>query len=571
MRGNGLLEGRIRNPFSATFVGRRMSHEENGFQVHLDRPARAGTMGRQEDAMTANADTRQRLATIALAAIVVAYLALGTLYAVRTPPWQVPDEPAHYNYVRYLVEERRLPVLQQGDYDQAYLEAIVEAKFEPTYPIDAIRYEFHQPPLYYLLQAPVYALSGGALLPLRLTSVLLGAGVVVVAYLVVRKVYPERAGVALGTAAFVAFIPQHIAMNAGVQNDPLAELILGLVLLRLVSWLRAGTAWSLRQHAVTGVIIGLGLLTKLSAYVAVPVAVVAVALKFWHTRRRRDADEGHRQVESSHRGLDLQAALPVLGALLLPALLIGLPWFVRNAVVYGGLDVAGLGRHAAVVQGQLTTARWIELYGWRQLPGVFSRTTFRSFWGQFGWMAVPMEWRVYLGLRVLSVLAVVGLVFRAVDTFERPAAGAGGRFSPMLILLLSSGLLTLGSYLWYNLSFYQAQGRYLYPALIPIGLAWTLGLDESLRRRTAPWLAGVLVLVTAYDLYQIVIRDHGEKWAALIHGAGAAYVGTGTVLGLGPLSALSRFRTWLLAAPYLLLVALCAASPFWFIVPNLSP
>ena len=519
--------------------------------------------------MTVNADTRHRLALVALAAIVVVYLALGALYAVRTPPWQVPDEPAHYNYVRYLVEQRRLPVLQQGDYDQAYLKAIVDSKFDPAYPVDAIRYEFHQPPLYYLLQAPVYALSGGALLPLRLTSVLLGAGVIAVAYLVVRKVYPGRTGVALGTAAFVAFIPQHIAMNAGVQNDPLAELILGLVLLRLVSWLRAERPWSLAQHAVTGVIIGLGLLTKLSAYVAVPVAVIAVVLQYWRARHAGEVDENHPQAEDSRRGLNVQAALPVLGALLLPALLIGLPWFVRNALVYGGFDIAGLGRHAAVVQGQLTTAQWIELYGWRQLPGTFSRTTFRSFWGQFGWMAVPMDWRVYLALRILSVLAVVGLVFRAVDVFERP--GAGRAFSPALLLLLSSGLLTLGSYLWYNLSFYQAQGRYLYPALIPIGLAWTLGLDESVQRRTAPWLAGVLALVTAYDLYQVFVRNHGEKWAALIHGVGTAYVGAGTVLGLGPLSALSRFRTWLLAAPYLFLAALCAASPFWFIVPNLSP
>ncbi|HUT18080.1 MAG TPA: DUF2142 domain-containing protein [Anaerolineae bacterium] len=518
--------------------------------------------------MTTNADTRERLRTpiraripirapIALAAIVVVYLALGVLYATLTPPWQVPDEPAHYNYVRHLVEERRLPVLQQGDYDQAYLSEIVDQKFDPAYPIDSIRYEYHQPPLYYLLLAPVYALSGGALLPLRLTSVLLGAGVVIVAYLVVHKAYPSRTGLALGTAAFLAFIPQHIAMNAGVQNDPLAELILGLVLLRLVSWLRSDTAWTTRQHAVTGVIIGLGLLTKLSAYVAVPLALVAVVLKYSGSYPRRGrTSERERGFEG--RGLDVQAALAALAALLLPALLLGLPWFVRNAVVYGSLDFTGLGRHAEVVQGQLTTAQWIARYGWRQLPGAFVRTTFRSFWGQFGWMAVPMEWRVYLALRVFSIFAGVGLVFRLVDAWD-----AGRRPSASLLLLLCSGILTLGSYLWYNLSFYQAQGRYLFPALIPIGLAWTLGLEESLRRRTAPWLAGVLALVTAYDLFKI-LRGAGNKWAVLIHGAGMAYVGAGWVLT-------TRFRAWLLSAPYLFLVAVCAVSPFWFIVPNLSP
>ena len=523
-------------------------------------------MGGKEDAMTANTAARQRLAPFVLAAIVVAYLALGALYAARTPPWQVPDEPAHYNYVRYLVEERRLPVLQPGDYDQVYLSEIVSSRFDPAYSIDPIRYEFHQPPLYYLFLVPAYVLSGGALLPLRLASVLLGAGVVLVAYLTVRRAYPGGAGLALGTAAFVAFVPQHLAMTAGVQNDVLSELILGLVLLRLVSWLRADEPWPVARHAVTGAIIGLGLLTKLSAYVAVPLAVVALLLKHWRAGRAPAAGTGVQDgvpPSATRRGLDVQAALPALAALLLPALLLGLPWFARNAAVYGALDLTGLGRHAEVVQGQLTTAQWIELYGWRQLPGAFVRTTFRSFWGQFGWMAVPMEWRVYLALRVFSILAVVGLVFRAVDAWD-----AGRRPSAALILLLCSGLLTLGSYLWYNLSFYQAQGRYLFPALIPIGLAWTLGMEESLRRRSAPWLFGVLALVTVYDLYLVFVRDVGEKWVALIHGAGTAYVGAGWALGL---LSLDRLRPWLLAVPYLFLAALSAASPFWFIVPNLSP
>src|SRR5262245_2414668 len=79
------------------------------------------------------------------------YLALAWLYALNTPPWQVPDEPAHYNYVRALAEHAALPVLQPGDYDQTYLEKIKREKFPPSLPIDSIRYEAHQPPSYYLL------------------------------------------------------------------------------------------------------------------------------------------------------------------------------------------------------------------------------------------------------------------------------------------------------------------------------------------------------------------------------------------------------------------------------------
>jgi len=41
-----------------------------------------------------------------------------------------------------------------------------------------------------------------------------------------------------------------------------------------------------------------------------------------------------------------------------------------------------------------------------------------------------------------------------------------------LILLF---VLTLGGYLYYNLTFVQHQGRYLFPALIPIGLVFAIG------------------------------------------------------------------------------------------------
>ena len=86
-----------------------------------------------------------------LAAIVLAYLAIATLYALYTPRWQVPDEPAHYNYVRYIAETRSLPVLREGDYDQAYLDTIKAQRFPPDLSVDPIRYESYQPPLYYLL------------------------------------------------------------------------------------------------------------------------------------------------------------------------------------------------------------------------------------------------------------------------------------------------------------------------------------------------------------------------------------------------------------------------------------
>ena len=135
--------------------------------------------------------------------------------------------------------------------------------------------------------------------------------------------------------------------------------------------------------------------------------------------------------------------------------------------------------------------------------------------------------------------------------------------SPAL-LLACSGLLTLSTYLGYNLTFYQAQGRYLFPALIPLGLAWSFGLRESLRRLNARMIGIVLALVAALGAFRWLTRMCNSKWQTLINGTGAALM---IARWLGPKDA----EDWFFAVPYLFMVGLCAVSPFWFIVPYLTP
>ena len=59
--------------------------------------------------------------------------------------------------MRFVATTGGFPVLQMGDYPHAYMEEIKSRKFPPDLSIDPIRYEFHQPPLYYALLAPIYA------------------------------------------------------------------------------------------------------------------------------------------------------------------------------------------------------------------------------------------------------------------------------------------------------------------------------------------------------------------------------------------------------------------------------
>src|SRR5512139_1971244 len=181
-------------------------------------------------------------ANITLVFILIAYLALGTAYALQTPAWQAPDEPAHYNYIKFIARNRALPVLQMGDYDQAYNEEFTRTPQNiASLSIEPLRYENYAPPLYYLLATPIFALTDGWITAIRLFSVVIGGGLVVVAYLIGVEAYPDQLLFALGGAAFVAFVPQHLAMMSAVNNDSLSELLIALVVLQCMRLYRLAT------------------------------------------------------------------------------------------------------------------------------------------------------------------------------------------------------------------------------------------------------------------------------------------------------------------------------------------
>jgi 4-amino-4-deoxy-L-arabinose transferase-like glycosyltransferase len=430
--------------------------------------------------------------------ILACYLLVGTLYAAQVPAWQAPDEPAHYNYIRQLADGR-LPVITEGDYDQAYLDEIRTARFAPEYSVVDIEYEDWQPPLYYLLLTPIFLLFDGALLPLRLTSLLLGAGVIWLAYRTARLLFPEAEWVAWSTAVFIAFIPQHVAMLASINNDSLSELLIALLLYLTLRWVTRDGIRKLgddrRWLIGLGFILGLGFLTKATVYLMAPVLAVVLLWQYWGTWQRL-----------------FQAGV----LLFAPAFVLGAIWWVRNIIVYGGLDALGKAAHDAVVVGQPRTVEWISRYGLDGTIQRFFQTTFNSFWGQFGWMAVPMRVEVYWLLLGLSSAAILGLLLYRFTTTQLPVQFRSRL--PVLILWLVF-LLTVAIHVGYNLTFVQHQGRYLFPALIPIALGFSLGLGTWLLlverpfRRERPLLVNLfplglgtaLVLLDIFALFRFIL------------------------------------------------------------------
>ncbi len=521
-----------------------------------------------------------------LALILLVYLLLATLYAANVPAWQAPDEPAHFNYIHELATTGQLPVLRMGDYDESYIRLLTGQRFPPELSIAPLRYQAHQPPLYYLLGAVVFRTSGGELLPLRLLSVALGALFIGLIYAIVRLVFPGRPALALGAAAFTAFLPMHVAQSASLNNDALAEVLLAAILLLSIRYVkfalvgpRPPRAW---DALAIGLLLGLALVTKVSAYVAVPIALAAPLIAWYESRRPSISNSPIHHSPIHHSSFIIHH----FALILLPALLLALPWYIRNASLYGNLDILARSRHDVVVIGQLTTGELLMQVG---LAGVLERFlvwSHSSFWGVFGWMGVWMDARVYTAALAFGAAVVAGCMWQVAGGRGQVVGGrwqVAGHRSPVtddrsrfrrwaLALLGLAALGTLGIYLLYNLQFVQPQGRYLFPALPAISLAVAVGWWSVTRwPGAARWAAIALLGAAGVAALWGVTHEGINRWSLLIFGGGAAaaWVWSLTALRLRD-ATLRRLRAVLYGAPFAIMAALSALALWRFVLPQLT-
>ncbi len=537
---------------------------------------------------------------LALVLILIGYVTAATIYAVVTPAWQNPDEPAHYNNIAQIAAGQGLPVLRAGDYDQEYLSALVSGHFPPHMSISPLRYEAYQPPLYYVAAAPVFLLGGGELVFLRLFNVLLATVSLLLLYACMKTVFPTKPLLTIGATAFAAFLPMHVAMTAAVNNDGLAELLVLAAMLTLLRWMKRRFYRSLTPSGVSedgtierralfllGILLGLGMATKIYSYALAPLAAGAVLLTAWLSP---SAHLEYRQPRPTVRGLlrGLRAALWVLT----PALLLTVPLWLRNIQLYGAWDFLGLQFHDRVVAGQPTTAEWIAREGFVAYLERALDFTFRSFWGVFGWLGIFMEPRIYMLLLAFTGALMLGLLWALVRFIcGRPEADMDRYQFWVLGLFGVMVLAVLASFAWYNLKFVQHQGRYLFWGLLPIsafvGLAW-----RELMQPLQGKLTGLMTVVLATALAIADLRaDIMDRWAILLIGlfgltlmlqplllfgsVDAIVIGAPPwlqrILGhprLQPLLGGARVAMW--ASPFVALLLLNLLIPFRYILPQLG-
>lgn len=441
-----------------------------------------------------------------VALVMLVYLVIGALFAVYTPDWQAPDEPAHYNYIAQMAEDRRVPVIEPGDWDQDYLDALRSARFAPELLDDLrrVEYEDHQPPLYYALAVPVYLATDGDLTALRLYSMTWGLLIIAGAYALARLMFPARPWLALATASFVAFQPQQMHILASVNNDALAWGIVAMGLAGAVAYVKAEPG---RQPSpwLLGLLVGVGLITKATTYFLAGLIPLAILLRWW--------------AHSQSQNRDLRPLMRALAAFLIPALILGGVWWLRNIAVYGFPDFLGLAAHDAVVVGQPRTADLIERLGFGGYLREIVTVTFNSFWGQFGWMAVPLPRWTYTLIGVWLAISAAGWLVDAWQRRREPAAPRRPEQVHAWILLTVAVSLAVLAYLYYNTEFQQHQGRYMFTLLVPLGLALALGFDAWRRLIFAaapPRLRDLSPALTVLAFWPLALLNVWLLWRVLI-------------------------------------------------------
>ena len=536
---------------------------------------------------------------LALALILIGYVVAATLYAVITPAWQNPDEPAHYNNIAYIATGHGLPVLRAGDYDQEYISALVSGGFPPHLAIGSLRYEAYQPPLYYIAATPAFWLGNGDLRFVRLFNVILGAVSLLLLYACMETVFPTKPLLTVGATAFAAFLPMHVAISAAVNNDGLAELLILATMLTLLRWMKGRFYRSVvaagqhendvarRTLLLLGVLLGLSMATKIYGYAMAPLVIGAVLLTVWLAPVA--------QLDQRLTRPTRQAWWRALGAalwVLAPALLLVIPLWLRNLQLYGAWDLLGLQMHDRLVAGQPTTAEWIVREGFVTYLERALDFTFRSFWGVFGWLGVFMEPRIYTLLLAFTGVLLLGLLWALVRFIcGRPEADMDRYQFWVLGLFGVMVLAVLASFAWYNLKFVQHQGRYLFWGLLPISAFVALAWRELMQPLQGK-LTGLMALVLAGALAVADLRtDIMDRRAIvaiglfglllmlqplLLSGAvDAIVIGAPPWLQrflmqrrLQPIFGVMRVGVW--ASPFLALFVLNLLIPFWYIAPQLG-
>jgi 4-amino-4-deoxy-L-arabinose transferase-like glycosyltransferase len=474
--------------------------------------------GLRAGAARAGAIPRPLAVLLVLAAIHV------VAWAMVLPPFQGPDEDAHFAYTQQLAETGSTPAESGGngknrstEQDEAMrwgnlfsLRGVLDARpawsDAETRTWDEVEADLpgsasadgegpnavaQNPPLYYALEAvPYHVAPGGSFFNrvyvMRLASAVFYLGTVALMWLIASELFPQLWARTLATA-LVALQPK-LAMLAGTINPDV------LLVLTWTAFIYAGIR-ILRHGPTARRLVGAGAITALAALThgrGLPMAGALVALLLiTYIHGRYTAREA------------VRGALFSLGALAVGLALLGLFKLVGGSGggTYGGALTGFEGGRAFNVREFLS-------YVWQfylPKPGFlepaigpagygFGEVYVNTFWSNFSWLEVSFPRFVLDLLHAGTILVLFGLYTVAVARFD--AVKRNWRLIVFLVLTGAALVVAVHVTSYRNMLINPGDplitGRYLLP-LISIGAIAVTTLVTALPRRLAALATGGLV------------------------------------------------------------------------------
>lgn len=468
----------------------------------------------------------------AVSLVFVVAVANGAAWSLLTPPFQVPDETAHFAYVQSIAENGSPsgaagrpefsseqiqamtamgtlniignPLVQSPVDDLAATAALREAakvarRDDGGGPSSASS----QPPLYYGLAALPYKAFSWATLPTRLhamraLSILMfafGAGLcaLIAAEFLPRYPWaPVVGGLAVALSPYTAFI------SSGVTPDALLLTLSAAAILLVARAFRRGL--TVRRVLALGLTLGAGILTKLTFLAFLPPTLLVLAFLAFRERRRNMTNE---------RG----GAFGGFGTALVAAITLPIVALFLTRVIFQSGTPQPEPSNVTVGLESTTNLRAILVYGWElflpRLPFMvpqFGYSPLLSTWidgfaGRYGWLdyAAPTwvaTWfRFFLAatgfLTVSAIIKARETVFsRGLEVFSYIA------FS----LALGAVVAKVGYDYRRATGLVFEQPRYLF-GLVGLYSGFIAVACLGLGRRTAPKLAVVAIgLFCLHDL-----------------------------------------------------------------------
>lgn len=411
--------------------------------------------------------------------IMIALAVLGVNNLIKLPLHYGFDVPSHLDYIRYIVEKRKLPLANEG-------------------------FMMYHTPLYYLFSSPFYFIfsklfaSATTERLLRLISIMCSIIQVELCFRASRYAFPKKENLQIISLLVGALLPINVYGSQTVGNEAFAGCLISTVLVMCFHLIKTNGEMSRRFLVILGVFSGLAILAKMTAIILLP--VILLLLLYIYPLKK-----------SIVKNNTISVFSPIIVALAVSS------WFfVRNRLLLGSFNIGDWDQNIFLNYWQdpgyrtikqfycfgasLITPVFTAMYGF--WDGLYSTLTMDGYLGSADTYELRPPWNynwLFSG-PLLAIVPLVGIIMGFIRALFNPKKSIENcaLFSSVMLAVYISAMM----FHFLQVPFYSSvRATYLMGALTCMGILSAYGLDMVLHHPLAKAFIYACVACWASGVY----------------------------------------------------------------------